>query len=71
MSYLDSLPPDRAARARQVFQTNSAHRAVNDPVRLARAARIVRAALARKRLRLADLTPLPAEAEQDHGPDAA
>jgi hypothetical protein len=34
----------------------SANRAVNDPVQLARAARIVRAALARKKLTLADLT---------------
>jgi hypothetical protein len=37
----------------------SAHRAVDDPAQLARAARIVRAALARRKLTVADLTPLP------------
>lgn len=39
--------------------TDQAHRAVDDPVALAKAARIVRAALDRQRLTLADLTPLP------------
>lgn len=35
-----------------------AQRAVDDPVKLAKAARIVRAALARKRLSLVDLAPI-------------
>jgi hypothetical protein len=59
MSHPDLLPPDKAAKARQVHVTNAAHRAVDDPATLARSARIVRAALARQRLALADLTPLP------------
>jgi hypothetical protein len=43
----------------------SAHRAVDDPAQLERAARIVRAALERRKLTLAELTPLPADqAEQ-------
>jgi hypothetical protein len=48
-----------AAHARDTHQRNAAHRAVDDPAKLAAAARIVRAALARKRLALTDLTPLP------------
>jgi hypothetical protein len=61
---LDVLNPDSpTAKARAVRLTQTAHRAVDDPLELARAARIVRAALARKRLTLAELTPLPA------GPD--
>jgi hypothetical protein len=36
----------------------SAHRAVDDPAQLARAARIVRAALARRKITLDELTPL-------------
>jgi hypothetical protein len=39
--------------------TYLAHRAVDDPAYLARAARIVRAALARRKLSIEDLTPLP------------
>ena len=53
-------PDSPTAKARKVKLTNHAHRAVDDPVQLARAARIVRAALARQRLTLGDLTPLPA-----------
>jgi hypothetical protein len=49
----------RTARGREKQLANAAHRAVDDPVVLARAARIVRAALARDRISLADLTPLP------------
>ena len=45
--------------ARQKHLARSAHRAVDDPVALERGARLVRAALARKKLTLADLTPLP------------
>jgi hypothetical protein len=44
----------RAARTTQL--RNAAIRSVDDPVTLARAARIVRAALARQRLTPADLT---------------
>jgi hypothetical protein len=50
-------PQERTAAARAEHLLRSAHRAVDDPVQLARAARIVRAALARKRLTLAELTP--------------
>lgn len=50
----------RTDAATQAHVTNAAHRAVDDPRELARAARIVRAALARKKLTHADLTPLPA-----------
>jgi len=50
--------PDTAAATREHMH-RSAHRAVDDPAQLARAARIVRAALARNRLTLDDLTPLP------------
>jgi hypothetical protein len=52
-------PESRTAKARAVRLTQTAHRAVDDPAQLARAARIVRAALARERLTLAELTPLP------------
>ncbi len=50
------IQADRAAKARSVQQQNAAVRAIDDPVQLARAARIVRAALARRRLTVADLT---------------
>jgi hypothetical protein len=56
-------PESRTAKARRVQLTRTAHRAVDDPLELARAARIVRAALARQRLNLSDLTPLPANHE--------
>jgi hypothetical protein len=52
-------PESQTAKARQVRLIQTAHRAVDDPVELARAARIVRAALARQRLTLAELPPLP------------
>lgn len=51
-------PKPRTAAATEAHLRNSAHRAVDDPAQLARAARIVRAALARQRLTLSDLTPL-------------
>jgi hypothetical protein len=55
-----SGPTHRPRRkARKVKLANAAHRAVDDPVQLARAARIVRAALARQRLTITELTPLP------------
>jgi hypothetical protein len=43
-------------KAREVQQHNAAVRALDNPVKLAQAARIVRVALERKRLTLADLT---------------
>lgn len=52
-------PESRTAKARAIRLTQVAHRAVDDPATLARAARIVRAALARQRLTLDELTPLP------------
>lgn len=51
------------AAATEAVKQYAAERAVDDPVKLARAARIVRAALARRALTLADL--------QAGGPDAA
>lgn len=59
----------RTAAATEAAQRWHAERAIDDPTKLARAARIVRAALARQRLTLADLTPLdpPAPATQDGG----
>lgn len=52
--------PLRTTAATEQHKVNAAHRAVDDPAQLARAARIVRAALTRRKLALADLTPLPA-----------
>lgn len=49
----------RTSAATEAHKRNAAHRAVDDPAQLARAARIVRAALARQRLTLDELTPLP------------
>lgn len=65
MPHPDVPPPDKAAKARQAHVINAAHRAAEDPARLARSTRIVRAALARQRLALADLTPLPLSPEED------
>lgn len=47
------------AEARAEHLRRAAVRAIDDPVELAKAARIVRCALERKRLRLADVAPLP------------
>ncbi|GAB3781471.1 hypothetical protein [Nocardioides ungokensis] len=49
--------PNQAAHARAVAQHNAALRAIDDPAKLARAARIVRVAIERRRLTLADVTP--------------
>ncbi len=57
---LDLIPMERtdpAIAARRAHQRNAALRAIDDPVKLQRAARIVRAALERNRLTLADLAP--------------
>lgn len=56
-------PESQTAKARSVWLTRTAHRAADNPAELARATRIVRAALARQRLTLAELTPLPATRE--------
>jgi hypothetical protein len=45
----------KTAKARKIHMERSAHRAVDDPAQLARAARIVRAALARRVLTEDDL----------------
>jgi hypothetical protein len=50
------------APATEAVQRYAAERAIDDPAKLARAARIVRAALARKRLTLDELTA-PSDAE--------
>jgi hypothetical protein len=52
-------PDSPTGKARAIRLTQTAHRAVDDPLELARAARIVRAALARRKLTLDELTPLP------------
>jgi hypothetical protein len=56
---------ERAAKARAQQQENAARRAIDDPVKLARAARIVRVALERQRLTVDDLLT------EAGGPDAA
>lgn len=43
--------------ATEAIQNYAAERAIDDPVKLAKAARIVRLALERKRLTLADIVP--------------
>jgi hypothetical protein len=48
---------DRAAAARDAHQRKAAERAVDDARQLARAARIVRAALERRQLELEDVIP--------------
>jgi hypothetical protein len=52
-----SRSPAAPLRAIEAHQRNAALRAIDDPRQLARAARIVRAALERKRLELADVLP--------------
>jgi len=52
----------RTAAATAAAKEWHAQRAVDDPVKLARAARIVRAALARKALTLADIQPADGDA---------
>lgn len=52
----------RTAAATEAVQQYAAERAIDDPVKLARAARIVRIALARQRITLDELT---AAAPQD------
>ena len=47
----------RTASATEAVKQYAAERAIDDPVKLARAARIVRIALARQRLTLAELSP--------------
>lgn len=49
----------RTAAARAAHLNQAAQRAIDDPVKLARAARIVRAAIERRRLRLADIVDGP------------
>jgi len=56
--------PRNTAPATEANKLQAARRAVDDPAALARAARIVRVALARKRIALADLTPLDVPASR-------
>lgn len=51
------MPSARTQAATEAHKRNAAVRALDDPKTLNRAARIVREALARKRLSLADITP--------------
>lgn len=53
----------RTAKAREISLRQRAIRATEDPVILARAARIVRTALERKKLTLADVLPASDEAQ--------
>jgi hypothetical protein len=48
---------DRTAAATATVQRHAAERAIDDPAKLARAARIVRLALERQRLTLDELLP--------------
>jgi hypothetical protein len=54
--------PDPAAKARAEHERRAAVRALDDPAKLARAARIVRAAIARQVLTEADLRDEPRSA---------
>jgi hypothetical protein len=56
------LPP-RTAAATAAIQQHAAERAIDDPVKLARAARIVRLALERQRLSLDEITRSSTEDE--------
>jgi hypothetical protein len=47
------------SKARERQQQNAALRALDDPVKLAQAARVVRAALERRKLTVSDLLPEP------------
>ena len=68
----DERAAARTAAARATRMRASAELAVNDPVALNRAARIVRAALARQALTEADLRgPVVNPADLRGGPDAA
>lgn len=51
----EDLVPDRAAAARTAHERNAALRALDDPPKVARATRIVRAALERRVLTLDEL----------------
>lgn len=53
----------RTANATEAIKQYAAERAIDDPVKLARAARIVRTALARHRLTLEELTRASGEGE--------
>jgi hypothetical protein len=52
-----SPAPGRTAKATETHMRNAAIRAVDDPVKLAWAARVITTALERGRINLADLTP--------------
>jgi hypothetical protein len=51
----------QTAKATETVQNYWAERAIDDPVKLAKAARIVRLALARQRLTLEDIAPVSDE----------
>lgn len=55
------MPAKSTSAATQEHMRRAAHRAVDDPAELARAARIVRAALARKRITIEELTASSAD----------
>jgi len=55
-------PEERTRNAIEATKQYAADRAIDDPVKLARAARIVRTALARKRMTVDELLP-PSEAK--------
>jgi len=55
------LSKAQTARATETVQNYWAERAIDDPAKLAKAARIVRLALARQRLTIEDLAPVSDE----------
>lgn len=59
--------PDKFYLAREVWASQTAFMALDDPAKVRRATRIVRAALAREMLRTEDLTPLPEPARKNRG----
>lgn len=59
-----SAQTPRTANATEAVKQYAAERAIDDPVKLARAARIVRTALARRRLTVQDLTRTDDSGEQ-------
>lgn len=61
---------DRTAKARAAVERNAALRAIDDPRQLARAARIVRAGLERKRLTLAEVLPVDHDAARARAAEA-
>jgi hypothetical protein len=65
-SGMSRTEPERIIPATRERLRRAALRAVDDPVKLESAARIIRAALGRKAIKLSELTPPPATPEPSH-----